>query len=71
MTDTLNPPRTLSSPQTPGQEQATVPWHQDVAYLSPECWSTMQLTAWIPLLNATEHNGCMQVRAIESPLWRV
>ncbi|EGD83021.1 hypothetical protein PTSG_12054 [Salpingoeca rosetta] len=47
--------------KTPQQEQATVPWHQDIAYLDEECWSTLQLTAWVPLLDANEENGCMQV----------
>ncbi len=47
--------------KTPNQEQATVPWHQDIAYLDESCWSTLQLTAWIPLLDATVQNGCMQV----------
>eukprot|EP00045_Choanoeca_perplexa_P007279 m.64590 g.64590 ORF g.64590 m.64590 type:complete len:398 (+) comp14008_c0_seq1:42-1235(+) len=47
--------------KTPQQEQATVPWHQDIGYLGEDCWSTLQLTAWIPMLDATKENGCMQV----------
>lgn len=47
--------------KTPGQEQATVPWHQDCAYLSPEGHDALQVTAWIPLVPAREENGCMQV----------
>ncbi|KAL4452431.1 hypothetical protein ABPG75_008093 [Micractinium tetrahymenae] len=47
--------------KTPQQEQATVPWHQDTAYLGRECWDVLQVTAWIPLVNATRRNGCMQV----------
>eukprot|EP00884_Botryococcus_braunii_P019311 jgi/Botrbrau1/6063/Bobra.177_1s0003.1 len=47
--------------KTPQQEQATVPWHQDNAYLHPESWQVHQVTAWIPLCNATHENGCMQV----------
>eukprot|EP00730_Choanoeca_flexa_P018131 TRINITY_DN8800_c0_g1_i6.p2 TRINITY_DN8800_c0_g1~~TRINITY_DN8800_c0_g1_i6.p2 ORF type:complete len:402 (+),score=73.78 TRINITY_DN8800_c0_g1_i6:1297-2502(+) len=47
--------------KTPQQEQATVPWHQDIGYLDEDCWSTLQLTAWIPMLDATYENGCMQV----------
>jgi len=47
--------------KTPQNEQATVPWHQDTAYLEPSCWGTLQLTAWIPLIDATRRNGCMQV----------
>jgi len=41
--------------------QATVPWHQDNSYLDEECWDEHQLTAWVPLVDATRHNGCMQV----------
>merc|ERR1711971_971308 len=47
--------------KTPDNEEATVPWHQDVSYLNKNCWSTHQLTAWIPLVNADEQMGCMQV----------
>lgn len=67
--------------KTPDQEQATVPWHQDAAYLAEEAgtlrcllfgaltraWlsqasTVLQPTAWIPLIDATVKNGCMQVR---------
>ena len=34
---------------------------QDNGYLHPESWKVLQVTAWIPLLNATTRNGCMQV----------
>jgi hypothetical protein len=37
------------------------PWHQDAAYLDPTADHTLQLTAWIPFLDATVQNGCMQV----------
>ena len=37
------------------------PWHQDAAYLDPSADETLQLTAWIPFLDATVRNGCMQV----------
>jgi len=47
--------------KTPGQSEATVPWHQDTAYLHSECWDVLQCTAWIPFVNATKQNGCMQV----------
>ncbi|KAK9903937.1 hypothetical protein WJX75_000915 [Coccomyxa subellipsoidea] len=47
--------------KTPQQEQATVPWHQDNGYLHPESWEVLQVTAWIPMLDATTRNGCMQV----------
>ena len=33
----------------------------DAAYLSPDGWPVLQLTAWVPLVSATRLNGCMQV----------
>ena len=47
--------------KTPLNPLATVPWHQDCAYLSPESRHTLQPTAWIPLVDANEENGCLQV----------
>ncbi|CAM4790016.1 unnamed protein product [Rotaria magnacalcarata] len=47
--------------KVPNQEQATVPWHQDTAYLDKECWNILQVTAWIPLIDANKENGCLQV----------
>lgn len=41
--------------------QATVPWHQDNAYLNEECWDKLQVTAWVPLVDTDYRNGCMQV----------
>jgi len=49
--------------KTPNNSQATVPWHQDCAYLLPGCEHSFQPTAWIPLLDANVQNGCMQVLA--------
>ncbi|OWF47739.1 uncharacterized protein LOC110454003 [Mizuhopecten yessoensis] len=47
--------------KTPQNEATTVPWHQDSAYLDNECYATLQVAAWIPLLDTTAHNGCMQM----------
>jgi len=47
--------------KTPQQEQANVPWHQDAAYLDSIADNVLQLTAWIPFINASVKNGCMQV----------
>ncbi|XP_078484605.1 uncharacterized protein LOC100178123 [Ciona intestinalis] len=47
--------------KTPHNEQATVPWHQDNAYLEPRSLEVHQLTAWIPLVDANMVNGCMQL----------
>ena len=49
------------TPEALSQGQATVPWHQDNSYLSEECWDKLQVTAWVPLVDATLENGCMQV----------
>ena len=38
-----------------------MPWHQDTAYLAPGCENTFQPTAWIPLIDANEENGTLQV----------
>lgn len=44
-----------------------LPWgayihiYLDAAYLDPESAHTLQVTAWIPLLDAKAENGCMQV----------
>jgi ectoine hydroxylase-related dioxygenase (phytanoyl-CoA dioxygenase family) len=40
---------------------ATVPWHQDTAYLAPGAEHTLQPTAWIPFLDADAVNGTLQV----------
>uniref|UniRef100_H2XN36 Uncharacterized protein n=1 Tax=Ciona intestinalis TaxID=7719 RepID=H2XN36_CIOIN len=47
--------------KTPHNEQTTVPWHQDNAYLEPCSLECLQLTAWIPMVDANMVNGCMQV----------
>ena len=47
--------------KTPQNEATTVPWHQDVGYLDNNSYKVLQPTAWIPLLDANEQNGCMEV----------
>lgn len=47
--------------KTPDNALATVPWHQDTAYLLPGAENTLQPTAWIPLLDTNEKNGTLQV----------
>ena len=49
------------TPESLSGGQATVPWHQDNAYLDEECWDKLQVTAWVPLLDTDTNNGCMQV----------
>lgn len=46
--------------KTPDNPLATVPWHQDTAYLSPGSERTFQPTAWIPFLDATGAEGTLQ-----------
>lgn len=46
----------------PDQDITVIPWHQDLAYLNPdEAGDTLVANAWIPLVDATLENGCMQV----------
>mmetsp|Transcript_68988 Transcript_68988/g.206902 ORF Transcript_68988/g.206902 Transcript_68988/m.206902 type:complete len:416 (+) Transcript_68988:23-1270(+) len=49
------------TPERLSHGQATVPWHQDNAYLDEESWATLQVTAWVPLVSTNATNGCMQV----------
>ena len=46
--------------KTPNNEELTVPWHQDNAYLEPSALHALQPTAWVPLIDANVENGCMQ-----------
>jgi len=43
--------------KTPNQEQATVPWHQDSAYLEPEADHTLQMTAWMSARQHRTHSA--------------
>lgn len=47
--------------KTPNSVATDIPWHQDSAYFSNESYDHMIPTAWIPFLDATTENGCMQV----------
>ncbi len=47
--------------KTPLNPLATVPWHQDTAYLAPGAEHTLQPTAWIPFVDANTINGTLQV----------
>ncbi len=48
-------------PKLPEYERTLVPWHQDAGYMEPKCDSVLQLTIWIPLIDATVENGCLEV----------
>lgn len=36
-------------------------WHQDNGVVTPDADETEMLTVWTPLLDATAHNGCLQL----------
>ena len=59
-------------PKLPNQDSSVVPWHQDLAYLESDAELTFMVNFWIPLVDATAENGCMQVIAAshKSPLIR-
>ena len=66
--ESLMGPEILAHPQfscrskLPDQELTVIPWHQDLAYLRPEeAGDTLVVNFWIPLVEATVANGCMEV----------
>ena len=62
-------PEILAHPQfnlrakLPGQDEGVVPWHQDLGYLQPDASDTFMVNFWIPMVDATSENGCMEVIA--------
>ncbi len=48
-------------PKIPGMARGVVPWHQDSGYFNPHCDRDLILTCWIPLVDATVENGCLEV----------
>ena len=50
-------------PKLPNQDTSVVPWHQDLGYLQPDASETFMVNFWIPLVDATMENGCMEVIA--------
>lgn len=46
-------------PKIPNSNNSAVPWHQDSGYFEPYCDDAMVLTVWLPLVDATEENGCL------------
>ncbi len=48
-------------PKIPDYGYGAVPWHQDSAYFEPYCDKALVLTMWLPLVDATEENGCLSV----------
>ncbi len=48
-------------PKLPNYGPGVVPWHQDSGYFEPFCDSALIVTCWVPLVDATAENGCLQV----------
>lgn len=48
-------------PKLPQIGRGNVPWHQDSGYFAEHCDTEMIITCWIPLVDATVENGCMQI----------
>ena len=49
------------SPKLPKIGRGVVPWHQDSGYFSEHCDEHLIITCWVPLVDATVENGCMQI----------
>ena len=47
----------------PGENRSKIPWHQDLGFLHPEAAQTFMVNFWIPLVDATVENGCLEVIA--------
>ena len=62
-------PEILAHPQfnvrakLPHRDEGVVPWHQDLGYLQPDASDTLMVNFWIPLVDATRENGCMEIIA--------
>ncbi|MXX04099.1 MAG: phytanoyl-CoA dioxygenase family protein [Gemmatimonadetes bacterium] len=48
-------------PKLPGHTRTEVPWHQDSGYFLPHCDRHLIVTCWIPLVDTTVENGCLNV----------
>ena len=45
----------------PNQDATVVPWHQDLGYLQADAEPTFMVNFWIPLVDATRENGCLEI----------
>ena len=41
--------------------RSVVPWHQDLGYLDKDAEDTFMVNLWLPLVDATVENGCLEV----------
>lgn len=48
-------------PKLPNLGRGIVPWHQDSGYFAAHCDNHLIITCWVPLVDATVENGCMQI----------
>lgn len=48
-------------PKLPNFGRGVVPWHQDSGYLSEHCDENLIITCWVPFVDATKENGCMEI----------
>lgn len=48
-------------PKLPNIGRGVVPWHQDSGYFSAHCDQSLIITCWVPMVDATVENGCMQI----------
>ena len=60
-------PEILAHPQfncqakMPNEARSQIPWHQDLGFLHPEAEATFMVNFWIPLVDVTVENGCLEV----------
>ena len=55
------PPKVFANGAQANGLVSKVEWHQDNGVVLPEADEATILTVWLPLTDATEQNGCMQV----------
>ena len=48
-------------PKLPNLGRGVVPWHQDSGYFAEHCDEDLIITCWVPMVDATAGNGCMQI----------
>ena len=60
-------PEILAHPQfncqakMPNEARSQIPWHQDLGFLHPKAEATFMVNFWIPLVDASVENGCLEV----------
>ena len=60
-------PEILAHPQfncqakMPNETRSQIPWHQDLGFLHPDAEATFMVNFWIPLVDVTVENGCLEV----------